>query len=310
MKAGALSVLITGFWLAMMYSLVKDRIIPQRQAQQLEDVEPAQLTQNWHDYEEWMSIRFQNRSIGYSMTRLERAPNLLWFDLQHKDLLSINAFGLEQRILLQAAARLDEQFALESFIVEVRANPLRYQIAGFVHSGRLYYKVEAAGPPIYRFIPLPNPISLMEAVRPLLVRDFFIEPGKVYRIPVVDPIWSLERGMMEVEVLGQESMTINDEAMKVFHVESRLGEMKTQSWYASDGTVVRRELYKGVEMVRTTQEDVLRDLGTTRWARTFVMPIEIPEFNLTEFMREATPSEVIDENDSALKILERTIPWR
>ena len=253
---------ITLFWLAMMFTLVRDHILPQRRAQELAamSVNPAKLVENWRDVEEYMVVRFNERPIGGGLTRIRREETTgTGYVADIRIALNLDLLGSTRRVHINGTAGLDPDFSLTRFQIEANLAPLAMSVAGMEMNEELLVEARQGGAdPTRTRYTLGRRISLLDAVRPLAMRSFRVEPGASISVPVVDPVWSMELGMVEISVLRAETIRMADGPREAFRVQTRLNDFVSTSWVDADGTTLRRQVAGGFVLDRADSATVER----------------------------------------------------
>ena len=261
-KRAIIGTAITVLWVVMMFFLVRDHIIPQRRAQNLAatSIDPAALTANWRDIEEPMLIRFKDKAVGGALTRITRADTTA--TLYHADMrfiLDLDMLGISRRVHIIALADLNSDFTLSRFHLEGDLGALIMSLTGIEHNGELLMEVrEGHETPARARYTLEKSISFLEAVRPLALRNFKIAPGASISLPVVDPVWSMELGTVEISVGQREKIIMTTGTVEAYRVETRLNDIVSSSWVDAQGVTLRRQIAGGFTIDRANLAEVLR----------------------------------------------------
>lgn len=252
----AVGVGITVFWLLMMFSLVREHVLPQRRAEALaaRAVDPARLTGQWEDVEEHMVVTFGGMPVGAASTTVRRIgdPAAPEYRADLRVGLEPVVMGLRQTLSIRAAAELDRLFTLRRFRIRLDLADMQIMITGLADDEYLLIETERDGTRSRRKFPLRGAVSLLEAVRPTAMRMLDIRPGASLAVPVVDPVFSMQAGTLEVTVGRAETIKTTDGEQEAFRVEARLNNFVATSWVDSSGTVLRRQLAGGFMLDRTT----------------------------------------------------------
>lgn len=261
-KRAIIGTAITALWIVMMFFLVRDNIIPQRRAQNLAatSIDPAALTANWQDIEEPMLIRFKDKAIGGALTRITRADTTA--TLYHADMrfaLDLAMLDISRRVHINALADLNSDFTLQKFHLEGDLGALTMSLTGIEHNGELLMEVrQGRSEPTRARYTLDKSISFLEAVRPLALRNFKMETGASISLPVVDPVWSMELGTVEISVGPREKIEMTTGTVEAFRVETRLNDIVSSSWVDAQGVTLRRQIAGGFTLDRSTLDEVRR----------------------------------------------------
>lgn len=277
MIAGAL---IIFFWLVMMGSLVKRHLPPPaiKETGKSANVDPISLISNWKDYEEFMTVNMGGKRVGGSVSSLKKLPgdsNGFRADFRFQAALSL--LGISSEIKLNAAAELDPQLNLSKFGIEANLSAIKLKINGLCLGNEMLVEtIRANDRTLARFV-LPRRISLLDAVRPAAIRKLNLKPGFSMEIPVVDPIWSMEQGMLRITVRDEESIKIGQDSLNAFRVESKLNDYVSSNWVSPDGVTLRRQIVGSLTLDRVTEKE-MRSI----WPN-FRETMEIPPLNPKDF---------------------------
>lgn len=279
MRRIIVSVAITAFWLVMMGMLVHNQMLRRRPSPEGVDVSLSQLTEKWRDYEEWMKLAVGGKSEGVSFTAIRRKAdgggyvvcNRMWLDLE--------VARQRHAFRLQTLAALDGQFRLERASAEARLDDAQMNFAALVEGLRLYYRWQFEGRNRVGMQRLEQPVSLLEAVRPMLTRRLELKVGNVYRLPVLDSTWSLKEGKAEVRVEARQRIRIARQNMEAYRLVVQVGPFSSTTWVSPEGDVLRREFSPGIVMERVERQE-----ATARFPG-IDAAVEMSNFGLAEFQR-------------------------
>jgi len=219
----AVSAAITLFWLAMMALLVRDYVLPLRASADALPLASGQLAGNWRDFEEWMSLRVGEKSDGVSYTLVEQREDGGDFLAANRTWLDLDLLGARHAFRLETVALLDPQFALQCATVVLRIDDTPLQFKTLVTPRRLLYRLEFEGQVHVGAQPLKGPVSLLEAVRPLVAQRLELAVGRVYRLPVFDSTWSLRQGVAEIRVEALDDIPFQGQMVQAYRVVTQLG---------------------------------------------------------------------------------------
>jgi hypothetical protein len=269
---------VTGFWLAMMVSLVRNHLLPARGGGEGRRLDVAGLAEDWRDLEEWMEVCWGGAPIGVAMGSVEALEGGLGFRLVSRASLELSAGPLKKSVRFWAVAKLDGDLLLDSFRVFARAGPGSLDLNGFVWEDRLCLKFWSPTGALRRaYWPLEEPISLLEALRPLAARRIDLEEGATYRVAAFDPIWFGRAGEAKIEVLGRETIEVGGRRVEATRVVTTLAGQRTTSWVGEDRSVLRYEILEGLTLEATDRERVLARHPD------FATKPALPQFDVEEF---------------------------
>lgn len=262
-----ISAAIVLFWLAMMTSLVRDRILPERRQAAASLMDPEALAINWYPVREWNWIRQNERIIGGAALTVDQndiaadqTPGANGYTVLQNALLSLPLLGMEGRqVALQMRLALNPAFTVDRFAIRLETGGLAMRGVGFIDHEALYYRLDLPDAPAqYGYFPMRHPPSLLSTVQPLLSRHFRLEVGDRHSVDVLDPVWDMTQGRAEVLVAAEERILHEGEERKVYRLETRFGGIVRSSWVSEDNRVLRRELFQGLTMEASSKKDLVR----------------------------------------------------
>jgi len=285
MKFKIISSAIVIFWLVMMFTLVRDRLLSHAAKAVPSEVAPSLLAANWKDYEEWMDIYYKGLPIGAMTTSIRRGNEGQVYYITSRLFMELKVMSFSARVRMALGAELDDAFVLQRFLAKASAGGSDWTMSGLFYKGRLLYRIEGGGRDTVGALELEKPPSLLEAVRSTLGRSLELKVGRVYQIPVYDPIWSSGGGMAEVRVVRMESIVIGEKRYNAFRVETILNKYVSVVWLDNDGCTLMRQILPDVIMKRAEKDEVI-----TRY-KEFAVPVPLPgELSVRDFLGKESTS--------------------
>lgn len=260
-----LSVAIVLFWLAMMYTLVKDAIIPRVAARQILPLDLSKQREGWRDVLETYEIvnreesadgRVRVTSIGGARFKAAKTEKPIGFRADFAARVRAKVI-LQVTLKIQVAVQLDDDFNMTDFNVKLEALNMLVTVVGSVAPDNKLL----ARSVITRVIPgvdsdlqppsvedklvilLDGPVSMIDAVRPIALRGASLEPGLAYSFDVIDPIWQMSRGETVIVVEEHEQINVAGEPYNAARTRTDFGGTSTLAWLErSTGRLLRRQL--------------------------------------------------------------------
>lgn len=259
-RATIFGVLITLFWCGMMFTLLKDKILPQRQAQVLasKTVAPSTLTATWKDSDEFMTVKMGAKEVGGAITRVRRIQRgqLPYYQADFRLGVGLNILGVPRTASIHGRGHLDASFDLSDFVIAIDLSSYKIEVAGEMVGEELLVEMRQGKQVTRSRYKLERRISMLDAVRPVVTRNFQIKPGNQIAIPVIDPIWSMNQGTLQMTVGEPESIRIGSQTVEAFPIVMKLNEFVSTSWVDKEGSTLRRQLAGGLTMEKSTAEAV------------------------------------------------------
>lgn len=283
------SIGITLFWMAMIASLLFQHILPERRRERASLLEPEVLAMQWMDLHDYAWVQHNGRIVGAMMTRIERiqkpgvdpAENQGYRATQTAQV-RLNLLGLRRDVRFKMALRLTPSFHVDDFAARIASGGLTIDCTGFVQDNALYFAIAPkGGQAVYRSLALRQPLSLIEAVRPMVARHFDLAVGQEYHTDVVDPVFGMRKGEVILKVAAREVIEHEGEKISAYRLDQTFEGITKSSWVNDRGITIRRELIQGYTLeksnkpaVRSRYPDVLED-------------IEIPEIDRQAYIQNA-----------------------
>jgi len=246
------SAAIVLFWLVMMFSLFKDKILPQQRALKTAAVDVATLILDWQDTDDWFAVTINGKTIGGMRLTVEESGRPVGYRVNLNVIVNLRVLRRELQVWVRGAIQLDSQFLLDYGTLSLQAwnvaADLRFRS---MPDGRLLISVEPDEGERDRFVvPLASAISLAEAVRPLALRRLDLTPGQSYVMDVIDPIYQMQRGELRLTVEGYDFLQLEDapEPVNAVLITSELVGIATKVWTDRTGRILRRQLAPNREM--------------------------------------------------------------
>ncbi len=250
---------ITLVWLGAMAHLVKNHLVHSGDGGATiaaTDAEP-ELTKDWRDVEEHMLLKLGSRTIGaFSMTvrqTTDTAKSSYRADFRLGAQLRIGP--LTRPVEMAGLGLLDKKLNLQALHVTGNLAGLPLGMTGMMIGNVLMLQSQHDGQLKRAQINMGREVSLLDAVRPAALRGFQIKEGNSLRIPVVDPFFSMERGVAEIRVKAEEKITVNERQRDAYRVETTLNDFVSTTWVDRQGTTLKRQLFGNLSMERATEED-------------------------------------------------------
>lgn len=301
----------------MTLSLVKDRILPERVRARTSLVDPEVLALQWSDIHEWAWIKRDGEvhgAMGLIITQnipedeKHIAIEETNYTLIQNFLVTATILGIPQRIRTRVTMDLTPDFRIEKFIARARASIFQVECQGFVRDKVLYYQIRNLSlhvknnenaPAIYGYMELDdNPLSLLEAVKPMMARYSHRLVGETYSFDAFNPFGSQTSRKVIVTVASEETLVYEGQERKVYRVDTKYDDITRSSWVDEFGRTLRREILMGYIAEQGGRANIIKafpKLGEE---------LEVPEFDELDFMRKAILAgpapELLDINGSGI----------
>ncbi len=223
-----IAVILTIAWIASMGALVT------KHYGSLETPPPRETLPAWLFEESWTGVYQGGNKIGYTVSKLE--PLDEGYRATGSYFMNVTAMGVNREIESDIEALLDDGFRLRSFTFTLDSD-VSITVEGAVEGKEMVMKLDMNG------VKTEKKIHLTEA--PYLSPDFLIavvdlSPGKKLSVPVIAP-GSLASGYMELEVTGEEEITVMGLKQNTYRIDGDFMGADFTLWVDEEGQVIKQE---------------------------------------------------------------------
>ena len=271
-------ILVVGFWLAMMGSLLRSHLLPSRKVESGDALTPSELIRDWKDVEEWMEVLSRGKRIGLACLTVRQEKDGGGFRLDSRSALDMG-LPLGARLTMAASALMNPKFELDRFVARIGAAGQALEASGFALEDRLYLNFSAGSNRMRRaYWPLPGPISFLEAARPLAARRMDLVEGAEYHLDAFDPIWFGGAGEARMKVGATETINLGGRPVEATRVETDFGGRKAVAWVDADRSIVKYQVGETLTLQRIGRDEAQRAKGDD-----FPHEITPPRFDIDEY---------------------------
>lgn len=289
------------FWGGMVTHLVTRKIVPNYLRAQHTLVDPDILLAQWQPIREWAWIQYHDARVGGTGLVIDKwfddpVANMRWMGYQLKQNTHVDV-TLPGSSTIPVTARIQihftPEFHVQEFAATVTGEGIGLECQGFVQAGRVYYRFsEGAGAAeegrseamTYGYLEVgTRPLDLSEAVKRLLARHGSLRVGDRYLVRVFNPLGDLAAQDAQVVVAGEETLTIDHQAIPVLRLETTVNGLPParKSWVDTSGVTQRRELMFGYMTERGGANAIMQEYPTLD--KNLTMPV----MDRRDFMRRA-----------------------
>jgi transglutaminase-like putative cysteine protease len=250
---GPLSLVILAAWVGCMTMLVHRTYLQASPGNMATDLARYGPTATWR------GVYYRGEKIGFTVSQTTRTDT--GFELQEDARLELVLLGSTSATALRTTARVDENFALESFAFSLDPGTGAIEVTGEVQEispgdpagHRLVLTVKSAGSERTEIRQLQElPVLNLNFSRILASRG--IEAGTTQRWTMFDPA-TLRNAPVELHIGDREVVRTRDGFIPAFRVEMAYQGLTTTSWVTDTGDVVREESPLGLMTLRESPED-------------------------------------------------------
>lgn len=277
------SLCIISAWLITMGILLKNYVWLKEPAVKHDYIGVAEAVNvQWTDREDYALLIKNNKVTGATATTVKKITNETNaeepsyrsdFRLSFKGPLAL--FG--KAVEVKAAGELNHKFHVQNFYAEADLLIMKFNVTGKVWNDLLLLKIDKNGDVQNDKWKLEQPISMLELVQSTLAQQIEIRTGSKASIPVMDSAFSMQKGVLNVEVKERERITVDGQERSAYRIEMSLNDIKTVMWADAAGNSLRRQLPGGITMDKTTSATAIQT------APVLADSLTIPELNPADY---------------------------
>ncbi len=212
------------------------------------------------DTEAWHGIYLGSEKIGHSVT-LSRALPSGGRSVSNRSLMLISMMGSPQEVASALSYDLGPDFTLKSFDFRI-SGAADIRVQGLVSGRRLKLAVETGGRTQRQELALSGPITLPEAMEPLLAGRS-LKPGASFTYSMFDPA-SMSLQPAVITVAGAESLEIDGRRVWATRLKTEFSGVVSHSWVDSAGQTLREEGPLGLVLLAEPRDKALGPAGGRR----------------------------------------------
>ncbi len=206
------------------------------------------------DTEDWYGIYLGEVKIGHSVT-LSRALPGGGRAVSNRSLMRIAMMDQPQEVASALSYDLDAECSLKSFDFRI-SGAADIAVRGVVRGRKLELAVETGGRLQRQELALSGPVTLPEAIEPLLAGRG-LDPGDKRSFTMFDPS-SMSLQPAVVTVAGRESLDLGGRRVWATKLDVEFSGVTSRSWVDSAGRTLREEGPLGMVMLAEPKEQALR----------------------------------------------------
>ena len=199
----------------------------------------------------WRGVYYRGEKIGFTVSQIVRAGE--GFEIQEDARLQMTLLGATTPVAVRTTARVDRDFALQSFDFSLDPGTGPMRIEGRLEGTRLSLAITSPGGPTRRDVrELGEPPALTLNLARRLARGGLV-PGSRHQWTLFDPA-TLRNAPVTVEVGERELVRTGVTRVPAFRVGMEFAGLHTTSWVTDTGEVVREESPMGLMTIREPAE--------------------------------------------------------
>lgn len=200
---------------------------------------------------QWRGVYYRNEKIGFTVSQTIETP--AGFELQEDGRLQMSLLGAQSVVSLRTVARVDRDFAMQSFDFWLDPGTGGTTVHGEVAGRRLHVVISTAAGSRVEDIELAQP-PVLALTLPRRLADAGLSEGQHYEWTIFDPA-TLASSPIALDVGRRELVSAGRRRVPAFRVDTAYGGLRTTSWITDTGEVVLEKSPVGLETIRENPAD-------------------------------------------------------
>jgi hypothetical protein len=220
------------------------------------------LSQGVMVMDQWMSITFQGKAIGYSHTSVNAgdANSAHQYLIDNITVLNLNVMGSRQRIAVKAQSAVDGSYRLQTFTFTLSSTGYTIDVQGKrLHGESFAVTVRSAGSTQRLTVKIPDDAMLYSPMTEMSLKS--LEPGKQITLRAFNPV-TLSSQNITIRALRRETITHRSKTVEATVLTALVEGMETLSWIDSNGSILRQETLFGWTMEACDAKDALSRIAS------------------------------------------------
>jgi transglutaminase-like putative cysteine protease len=197
---------------------------------------------------QWRGVYYRGEKIGFTVS--QTVPSDTGFELHEDGRLQMALLGAVTAARIRTTARVDREFALQSFDFSLDPGTGPIEVSGVVNGPQLQLTVKTTAGTYTETRTLPERPSLTLNLARRLANGG-LTPGARHEWTMFDPA-TLQNAPVTAEVGKRENVRAGGTRIPAFRVEMAFRGLRTTSWITDTGEVIREESPMGLITVRET----------------------------------------------------------
>ena len=211
---------------------------------------------------QWRGIYYRNEKIGFTVS--QTVPTDSGFEIQEDGRMQMALLGADTVAAIKTTARVDRNFALQSFDFSLDPGTGPTRVSGAVNGLSLTITVSTPMSTRTDTVTLSEPPTLaLNLGRRLAAAG--LTPGARHQFQVFDPA-TATNAPMTITVGDRELLRLSGLPLPVFRLQMQFAGVSATSWITETGEVVREESALGMLVVKEPP-DVAQRLAVSQRAR-------------------------------------------
>lgn len=261
MKAWHIRTGIVGFWLIMLFCLIRIEAYPEWFTHSLQGYKGI-LSRDLMVEGRWYRIMVNNQPAGYAYTSIDVEDDTpeKFLLMDNRTHLRVSLLGTERDVHVQSSIRLNDLRRVHDFEARIMAQQRSFAVRGTRVNDETYRIVTSLGNlEQTRQIQIPDDVLLYAPVTEMAMRA--LRPGQSLIIKTLDPM-TMTSARINVTADAQEEISVAGAHYTTTRLRSDFRGMELCSWITEDGRLVRQETPLGWMLEACSSEQALAAVST------------------------------------------------
>jgi hypothetical protein len=245
---------VVGVWLVLVLWLIRYEAFPEYFTHNLRGYQTL-ISRDTLVQDSWSRLLFRKTPIGYANTTMEiqeKDPSR-YYAIRSQMFLKLNAMGRNQEISTELTVYLSAVQMLQSFDLEVKAEPYSTRFHAIrVRGDEFRVTITSSGAKRSVKMTIPDDVVLYSPITEMALKS--LSPGSSVNLKVLDPA-TLGTAVMTVTALRREPLVQRGQTNDTLLLESDYQGMKFQTWMDRNGQLLRQDTPFGWALERCTAEE-------------------------------------------------------
>lgn len=236
----------------------------------------------------WMTITFNNKSIGYTHTQMdvdEQSSDKQTF-IENETFLQLQMLGQSQKLRINTRATIDVMHHLQTFTMVLSAPLYSVSISGKRVRGERFQIVIKTGELKQSFVmDIPDDVVIYSPMTELAIQK--LEPGQRLRLKTLNPA-TMSIDEIVVQALRREKLKLKDKEYDATVLSTEFQGRDLLSWIDAQGQLLRQETPIGWTLEACEPADALNVTKATESIDDLLLAMAVPCFPPIPSARTAT----------------------
>jgi len=216
-----------------------------------------ELTKDLPMRESWMGIYFKDKRIGFSNTVINQDVDsgIAGYRINETTLLKLNILGEDRFVRIRGNAFFNEDYALKNFYYKMVSGSYKIDVSGEIADNFLKVKLDNGQGKIEKNIAVKNNTLISSSIAPFLLFKK-LDASKELNFEIFDPV-SMAINKVNIKKIGSDLIESGGNKIEADIFEIDCYGIKTRTWMARDGDILKEESGLGFTMLKENAKDAM-----------------------------------------------------